>query len=86
MILKSLIEFFLILVEISVSVCPTTPGAGVSNTEPVSPKASKLHQGILQQTMPPYTKLYSFRFSCRMVSFTAAKTNLMFSVSVAQVK
>ena len=57
------IEFFLILVEISVSVCPTTPGAGVSNTETVSPKASKLHQGILQQTKPPYTKLYSFRFS-----------------------
>lgn len=34
----------------------------------------------------PYTRLYSFKFSCRMVSFTAANTNLMFSVSVAQVK
>ena len=28
-----------------------------------------------------YTKLYSFRFDWRMVSFTAANTNLMFSVS-----
>lgn len=27
------------------------------------------------------TKLYSFRFDCRIVSFTAANTNLMFSVS-----
>lgn len=34
----------------------------------------------------PYTRLYSFKFSCRMVSFTAANTNLMFSVSVAHVK
>lgn len=34
----------------------------------------------------PYTRLYSFKFSCRMVSFTAANTNRMFSVSVAQVK
>lgn len=33
-----------------------------------------------------YTKLYSFRFSCRIVSLTAAKTNRMFSVSVAHVK
>lgn len=38
--------------------------------------------GIAQR----YTKLYSFRFSCRIVSLTAAKTNLMFSVSVAHVK
>ena len=29
-----------------------------------------------------YTRLYSFRFSCRIVSFTAANTNLIFSVSV----
>lgn len=29
-----------------------------------------------------HTKLYSFRFNCRMVSFTAANTNRMFSVSV----
>ena len=28
-----------------------------------------------------YTKLYSFKFSCSMVSLTAAKTNRMFSVS-----
>lgn len=33
-----------------------------------------------------YTRLYSFRLSCRMVSFTAANTNLIFSVSVAHVK
>lgn len=33
-----------------------------------------------------YTRLYSFRLSCRMVSLTAAKTKRMFSVSVAQVK
>lgn len=31
-----------------------------------------------------YTKLYSFRFSCRIVSLTAAKTNLIFSVSVRE--
>jgi len=30
-----------------------------------------------------YTRLYSLRFNCKIVSFTAAKTNLMFSVSVA---
>lgn len=35
---------------------------------------------------PSHTRLYSFRFSCRMVSFTAAKTKRMFSVSVAHVK
>lgn len=35
---------------------------------------------------PLYTRLYSFRLSCRMVSLTAAKTKRMFSVSVAQVK
>lgn len=34
----------------------------------------------------PHTKLYSLRLSCRMVSLTAANTNRMFSVSVAQVK
>ena len=28
-----------------------------------------------------YTKLYSFRLSCKMVSFTAANTNRIFSVS-----
>lgn len=28
-----------------------------------------------------YTRLYSLRLDCSMVSFTAAKTNLMFSVS-----
>ena len=28
-----------------------------------------------------YTKLYSFRLSCNIVSFTAANTNRMFSVS-----
>ena len=28
------------------------------------------------------TRLYSFKLSCRMVSFTAANTNRMFSVSV----
>lgn len=33
-----------------------------------------------------YTRLYSFKFSCKIVSFTAANTNLMFSVSVAHVK
>lgn len=33
-----------------------------------------------------YTRLYSFKFSCRMVSLTAANTNRMFSVSVAHVK
>lgn len=33
-----------------------------------------------------HTRLYSFRFSCKMVSFTAANTKRMFSVSVAQVK
>ena len=27
------------------------------------------------------TKLYSFRFDCKIVSFTAANTNLIFSVS-----
>lgn len=32
------------------------------------------------------TKLYSFRLDCNIVSFTAANTNLMFSVSVAHVK
>ena len=31
-----------------------------------------------------YTKLYSFRLSCNIVSFTAAKTNRMFSVSVRE--
>ena len=30
---------------------------------------------------PSHTRLYSFRFSCRMVSFTAANTKRMFSVS-----
>jgi len=33
-----------------------------------------------------HTKLYSFRFNCKIVSFTAANTNRMFSVSVAHVK
>lgn len=33
-----------------------------------------------------YTKLYSLRLDWRIVSLTAAKTNLMFSVSVAHVK
>lgn len=33
-----------------------------------------------------HTKLYSFRFNCRIVSLTAANTNRMFSVSVAHVK
>ena len=28
-----------------------------------------------------YTRLYSFKFSCKIVSFTAAKTKRMFSVS-----
>lgn len=32
------------------------------------------------------TKLYSFRLDCSIVSFTAANTNLIFSVSVAHVK
>lgn len=32
------------------------------------------------------TRLYSAKFNCNMVSLTAAKTNRMFSVSVAQVK
>ena len=32
-------------------------------------------------TAPVYTRLYSLRLSCRIVSFTAANTNLMFSVS-----
>ena len=30
---------------------------------------------------PSHTRLYSFRFSCSMVSFTAANTKRMFSVS-----
>jgi len=33
-----------------------------------------------------YTRLYSFKFNWRIVSFTAAKTKRMFSVSVAHVK
>lgn len=33
-----------------------------------------------------HTKLYSFRFDCRIVSLTAAKTNRIFSVSVAREK
>lgn len=37
-------------------------------------------------TAKAQTRLYSFKFSCSMVSLTAAKTNRMFSVSVAQVK
>jgi len=37
-------------------------------------------------TLALYTRLYSFKLSCRIVSFTAANTNRMFSVSVAQVK
>lgn len=32
------------------------------------------------------TRLNSLRFSCKIVSFTAAKTKRMFSVSVAHVK
>lgn len=32
------------------------------------------------------TRLYSFKLSCKMVSLTAAKTNRIFSVSVAHVK
>ena len=32
------------------------------------------------------TKLYSFRFNCKIVSFTAANTNRMFSVSVIKTK
>ena len=32
------------------------------------------------------TRLYSFKFACKMVSRTAANTKRMFSVSVAQVK
>lgn len=39
-----------------------------------------------QSRLPPYTKLYSLRFDCKIVSFTAANTNRMFSVSVAHVK
>ena len=31
-----------------------------------------------------HTKLYSFRFNCKIVSFTAANTNRMFSVSAKQ--
>jgi len=33
-----------------------------------------------------YTKLYSFKLSCSIVSLTAANTNRIFSVSVAHVK
>lgn len=32
-------------------------------------------------TTHAYTKLYSFRFDCKIVSFTAANTNRIFSVS-----
>lgn len=32
-----------------------------------------------------YTRLYSFRLDCKMVSLTAANTNLMFSVSEIEI-
>ena len=42
--------------------------------------------GSSQTVLTFQTKLYSFKFNCKMVSLTAAKTKRMFSVSVAQVK
>ena len=41
---------------------------------------------IVDSVLTSQTKLYSFKFNCKIVSFTAAKTKRMFSVSVAQVK
>lgn len=39
------------------------------------------HNNLLLYTSLVHTKLYSFRFDCNIVSFTAAKTNRIFSVS-----
>ena len=36
---------------------------------------------IINNWIVVQTKLYSFKFDCKIVSFTAANTNLMFSVS-----
>lgn len=44
----------------------------------VSPGYNESHS-VVQKN---YTRLYSFRFCCKIVSFTAAKTKRMFSVSV----
>ena len=41
---------------------------------------------VVDSVLTSQTKLYSFKFNCKIVSFTAAKTKRMFSVSVAQVK
>ena len=41
-----------------------------------------LYLHIPQCKMCIHTKLYSFRFDCKIVSLTAAKTNRIFSVSV----
>lgn len=45
-----------------------------------------LIQIIRSLTNSIQTRLYSFRFNCSIVSFTAANTNRIFSVSVAHVK
>ena len=43
------------------------------------------HSGVMWVSRKPttqvYTKLYSFRFDCKIVSLTAANTNRIFSVS-----
>lgn len=65
-------------------------------TSPLAHRATGRREGVVAGSARPvvfffffrhpYTRLYSFKFSCRMVSFTAANTNRMFSVSVAHVK
>lgn len=48
----------------------------------MSTRALKCANVIINDTIQePHTKLYSFRFSCKIVSLTAANTNRMFSVS-----
>lgn len=46
-------------------------------------KNTKLNPSIgILHLIFAYTKLYSFKLDCNIVSLTAANTNLMFSVSV----
>ena len=54
-----------------------------------SPLDKTWHYADVASTVLPrvcYCSMRDFRLSCRIVSFTAWKTNLMFSVSIAVVK
>lgn len=55
----------------------------ISATKSLRRCTEMLNQCTRRSTYIPtvYTRLYSLRFSCKIVSLTAANTNLMFSVS-----